>query len=248
MFDWSRVKDPAIAEKVRGEAAAFMARCHFGTQGIAKTPQDAVATAQRLLDSGFKALAFDSEMTLIPYVREMLKGHTPLHVPVGYPMGRNTLKKKLDDLGRLLELGVEDTCVCLDWQAIFSGRYGDIEREARTIMDAYGHSFLKNAFVLPATLMSDTQLIDTCSALDQAGVVSIKVNPGCKLGVSFEEVQLIRRTFPLRFDIHPSGNIRDLASAERYLELGCEVIHSASSLDMTEELILRQLKKYGGID
>jgi deoxyribose-phosphate aldolase len=245
MFDWTRIKDPSVREKIKKKAADFMRRCHFGTQGIAKTPCDAIEAAKRLLDSGFRAIAFDSEMTLIPYVKDMLKGHTPLHVPVAYPMGRTTLQKKMNDLERLYKMGVEDVCVCLDWQAIFSRRFQDIETEARTIMRDYGTCFLKNALVLPATLMSDTDIIDTCTALDQAGVISVKINPGCRLGVSFEEVQLINRVFPLRFDIHPSGNIRDLNSAERYMELGCNVIHSASSLDITKELIIRESRKYG---
>jgi deoxyribose-phosphate aldolase len=245
MFDWSKVKDASVCDRVKKKAADFMIHCHFGTQGIAKTPHDAVEAAQRLLDSSFRAIAFDSEMTLIPYVKDMLEGHTPLHVPVAYPMGRTTLQKKMNDLGRLYKMGVKDTCVCLDWQAIFSRRFKDIEMEASVIMKEYGTCFLKNALVLPATLMSDTDIIDTCTALDQAGVISIKINPGCKLGVSFEEVQLINRVFPLRFDIHPSGNIRNLYSAERYMELGCSVIHSASSLDLTEELIIRELRKCG---
>ena len=156
-----------------------------------------------------------------------------------------TLEKKLKDLERLDRAGVRDVCVVLDWQALFSGRYKDIENEAAAIMKEFGSTFDKNALVIPATLMSDTEIIETCRALDSAGVESIKVNPGCKLNVSFEEVALIKRVFPNRFDIHPSGGIRYLSEAERYMEMGCEIIHSAACLEIADEYAKRELKKYG---
>jgi len=247
MFNWTSVKDQKIAEKVKKEADEFMRKCHYGCQGIVRTEADVKSAIKRLIDSGFHAMAFDVEMNFVQLAKEMLNGIAPIHVAVSYPMGRMTLKKKLMDLETLANLGVTDTCVCLDWQAIFSHRYEDIQKEALTIMKNFGQSFTKLALVIPATLMSDSEIIDTCMALDQAGVISIKVNPGVKLWVSFEEVALIQRKFPGRFDVHPSGGIRTLEEVEKYFELGCNVIHSIASLDITEEFILRQLKKYGGI-
>lgn len=247
MFDFSQVKDQAIAEKVKEEARQFMALCHFGCQGIAKTEDDVIAAINRLLDSGYLSMAFDTEIVWIPLAKRLLEDRLPLHVAISYPMGRMTVEKKLNDLERLVKMGVKDTCVCLDWQALFSGNYGMIEDEARTIVENFQDSFLKLALVIPATLMSDTEIVEVCKALDQAGVVSVKVNPGAKLGVSFEEVALIKRNFPRRFDIHPSGNIRSLGEVERYLEMGCDNIHTVYSLDIVDEYIKKQLLKYGGI-
>ncbi len=247
MFDFSLIQNKEIADKVREEARVFMGRCHFGTQGIAKTETDVINAVNKLRDSGFLSIAFDTEMVYVPLALELLEGKIPVHAAVSYPMGRMTLSKKLKDLERLHSLGVRDTCVCLDWQAIFSGEYDIIENEAREIMRRFGDSFIKLAFVIPATLMSDTEMIACLRALDAAGIVSVKVNPGAKLGVSYEEVALINRNFPSRFDIHPSGNIRTLGDVERYLELGCDNIHTVSSLEITEEFIKRQLSRYGGM-
>ena len=154
---------------------------------------------------------------------------------------------KMNTISKLREIGVEDICVCLDWQAVFSGRYSKIEAEAGEIVKEFQNDFYRVAFVIPATLMSDTQIIETCKALDSAQVVSVKVNPGAKLGVSFEEVALIKRNFPNRFDVHPSGNIRTLADVLRYREMGCNNIHTASALEITDAYIMKKLKEYGGI-
>lgn len=75
-------------------------------------------------------------------------------------------------------MGILDVCVCLDWQAIFSHRYKDVEREAAAIVKEFDGLFTKNAYVIPATLLSDTEMADTLRALDSAGVYSVKVNPG----------------------------------------------------------------------
>lgn len=247
-MDFSKIKNPAIAKRVREEGAALVARCHFGVQGLTKTEEDVKKALYRLLDTGFKPVAFDTEPTFVRMIREITGGSIRLHAAVSYPLGRMTLKKKLQDLENLLNMGVEDTCVCLDWQAVFSHRYSDVEREAAAIMKEFDGKFYKNAFVIPATLLSDTEMIEVLKALDAAGVYSVKVNPGCKLGVSYEEVMLIKRHFPNRFDIHPSGNIRTLEQFEKYVELGCQVIHTASTLDIVETYMQRQLKLYGGLD
>lgn len=247
MFDFNMVQDQMIAQKVKNEAQEFMKLCHFGCQGVGKTETDVLVAVKRVLDSGYKLKAFDTEIIYIPLVKELLPSGIPLHAAVSYPMGRSTLKQKLRDLERVRSVGVSDTCLSIDWQAIFSARYKDVESECRAIMQEFGKVFIKLAFIIPATLLSDTQIISVCKALDQAGVVSIKVNPGAGLGVSFEEVMLIRRIFPRRFDIHPSGNIRSLGEVERYLELGCDSIHTIQSLDIVDEFIKKQLLKYGGI-
>ena len=73
-------------------------------------------------------------------------------------------------------------------QAIFSHRYKDVEREAAAIVKEFDGLFTKNAYVIPATLLSDTEMADTLRALDSAGVYSVKVNPGCNLHDSIKSV------------------------------------------------------------
>jgi|GEM_PF-817015 len=250
MFDFSSVRDREIADKVFQEAKHFLSLCHFGLQGITRTEDDVREIVAKLKETKMAPLAFDTEMQFVPLVRELFTDYccdVKLHCAVSYPMGRYTLQTKMDTLAKLRRMKVDDVCICLDWQAIFSGRYKDIETEARTIVEEYQDDFYRVALVIPATLMSDTQIIETCKALDSAGTVSVKVNPGAKLGVSFEEVALIKRVFPNRFDVHPSGNIRTLAEVLRYREMGCNNIHTAAALEITNAFIEKRLNEYGGI-
>lgn len=250
MFDFSTVENQEIAEKVFQEAKDFLSLCHFGLQGITRTEEDVKQIVEKLKATKMAPLAFDTEMQFVPMVRELFADYcckVRLHCAVSYPMGRYVTVAKMHTIDTLRKIGVDDICVCLDWQAIFSGRYDAIENEAKQIVDEFQNDFYRVALVIPATFMSDTQIIETCKALDNAGVVSVKVNPGAKLGVSFEEVALIKRNFPNRFDIHPSGNIRTLADVLRYREMGCNNIHTAAALEITDAYIVKRLKEYGGI-
>lgn len=250
MFDFSTVQDKKIADRVFAEAKEFLSLCHFGLQGITRTEDDVIKIVEKLKETRMAPLAFDTEMQFVPLVRELFSDYcckVRLHCAVSYPMGRLVSDSKMHALDRLRTMEVDDVCVCLDWQAIFSGRYKDVEKEAARIVDEFQDDFYRVALVIPATLMSDTQIIETCRALDEAGTVSVKVNPGAALGVSFEEVALIKRMFPNRFDIHPSGNIRTLSDVLRYREMGCNNIHTAAALEITDDFIVKKLKEYGGI-
>ena len=103
MIDWTKIKNPAIADRVREEGRFMMQRCHFGVQGIAKTEQDVKLALDRLMQTGFKPMAFDTEMNFVPMLKELTQGEINLHCAVSYPLGRMTLKKKMQDLETLLQ-------------------------------------------------------------------------------------------------------------------------------------------------
>ena len=93
MIDWTKIKNPAIADRVREEGRFMMQRCHFGVQGIAKTEQDVKLALDRLMQTGFKPMAFDTEMNFVPMLKELTQGEINLHCAVSYPLGRMTLKE-----------------------------------------------------------------------------------------------------------------------------------------------------------
>jgi deoxyribose-phosphate aldolase len=214
----------------------FAGRLHFGVQGIAATTQETEATIARLLATGLRVRAFDTELTYVPLVKSLLPVGYPVHVPVAYPMGNVPTAKKMLDLDKAVELGVRDSCVALDYRALLSGRWSKVEDEVRQVAGRFSaaHDYL--AFILPATLMSAPDIVAACSAIGEGGGKVIKLNPGAGLGVTREEVMLIHRRFGRdRFDVHPSGGIRSLDEVLAYRELGCTTIHTRSALRMIEE-------------
>jgi deoxyribose-phosphate aldolase len=234
----------AVPANIQDEAKQFASQFHFGVQGIEKNEAQMHADVKRLIDLGYTPRAFDTELNYLELVTKYYGDRFNIHVPLDYPMGRSTTSKKLRDLEYIKSFGCMDNCVCMNYEWIFSHEYAKIEGEIRQICGRFGGEFEKMAFVIPAALMSDQEIINTVKALDAGGAETIKVNPGCGLGASFWEVELIYDTFGHeRFDVHPSGNIRTLEQVERFLALGCTTIHSRAMIEITESFIAKRMRE-----
>lgn len=244
MVDWKELK--AKNPELYGRCAKLMGMCFYGKQGICATVEDVKTSALALKESGFVPMAFGINMNFVKIVKDLLgDDYCTLHNAIAYPTGRMTVKKKLKDMETRLEIGIKDVCVCLDWQTIYSHRYKDLETEVKAMVDLYQPQLKRMALVIPAAMMSDNEIIETCKVLDACGANAVKVNPGVNMCVSFEEIALIQRYFPDRFELHPSGGIRTIEDVERYIELGMYVIHTRSSLLITEQFAERELAKMG---
>jgi deoxyribose-phosphate aldolase len=235
-----------ISPKIQDEAKQFASMFHFGVQGIEKSEAQMHADVKKLIDLGYTPRAFDTELNYLELVTECYGDRFNIHVPLDYPMGRSITQKKLRDLEYIKNCGCIDNCVCVNYEWVFSHEYSRIEDEARQICKNFGSAFVKMAFVVPTTLMNDQEIIDTVKALDAGGAETVKVNPGCGLGASFWEVELIYEVFGHeRFDVHPSGNIRTLEQVERFLDLGCTTIHSRAMIEITEAFIAKRMAEGG---
>lgn len=221
------------------EVRDFAALFHYGTLGIAKTAQDLRADIERVLESGYAFKAYNVDMVRARLTKELLDGKMRLHVPTSYPLGNLTLKKKQIDLAYCLKIGVDESCVCLNYGAIVSHRYDLVEHEVRTLADEFEAS-IELAFVIQATLLNDCEIIDVCRAIGNGGGTRIKLNTGYSWGTSPEEVALIRRVFGHAFDLHPSGNITTLKQVDEFLALGVNNIHSLAVFEIIDEYIARR--------
>ncbi len=221
------------------EVRDFASLFHYGTLGIAKTTRDLRADLDRVLASGYTFKAYNVEMIHAGLTREILAGRMRLHVPISYPLGNFTLRKKQIDLAYCAGAGVDESCVCLNYGAILSHRYDLVEREVRALVDEF-EGPLELAFVIQATLLNDREIVGVCRAIGHGGGIRIKLNTGYGWGTSPEEVALIRRVFGYAFDLHPSGSITTLRQVDAFLALGVSNIHSLAAFDIIDEYIARR--------
>lgn len=236
------------ADSIQQEAMNLASLFHFGKLGVTSTLKEVRKNAELICKKGYILKAFDIEMTQASLAVELLGDRLNIHVPISYPMGNMTTKKKLFDLEYIAKIGVDENCVCLNYFDILSHSYINVEQEVKKITQEFEDVFNPMAFVIPAALLNDNEIIEVCKAIENGGGKTIKVNPGFQLGVTPEEVLLIQRNFGDKFDIHPSGNIRNLEQVADYLKLGVTTIHSSSSLDLVEEFIkLRESESEGGL-
>lgn len=210
---------------------AFASVFHFGCLGEEKTLADVVFEAQKLRRSGLNIEAFDCEASMLDAARDTLGGYAKLHVPIGYPCGNASLKQKMFQLDYLLAQGIDDSCYCLDYANLVDNRWDAVTHETRRVMEAC-HQRLPMAMVIQATLLDDRQIVAACKAILDGGANRVKMNTGYGWGTSLEEVDLVHRHFNGQIDIHPSGNVRNLAQVEHFLSRGVGIVHSASVFEI----------------
>ncbi|WP_068088103.1 hypothetical protein [Polycladidibacter stylochi] len=221
----SYVTDPRVQ--------AFASIFHFGVLGEEKRLEDVLVEARRLRKSGLNIEAFDCEACMVEAVRDTLGGYAKIHVPIGYPAGNALVKQKLVQLEQLLKLEIDDSCYCLDYSNLIDGNWDAVTAETRKVMDIC-EGRLPIAMVIQATLLDDRQIVAACEAILAGGANRVKMNTGYGWGTSAEDVDLVHRHFNSRIDIHPSGNVRNLAQVEHFLSRGIGIVHSASVFEIIE--------------
>jgi len=231
-----------FSEVLAKDVYNFASMFHWGVLGIDKTHEDLRLGVEKVKESGFKIQAFNTEMTLAKEAKQMFGSQQRIHIPISYPSGNMTLNKKLIDLEYAIKIGSDESCVVLNHDNIFSKRYKELEKEVRVLNENFGNK-TDLAFVLQSAVLNDTDIINSCKAIGDGGGIRIKLNSGYGWGVSPEEVQLVKRVFGKRFDVHPSGNIRTLAQVEEYLKQDIRVFHSLSAFDIVDQYINKRISE-----
>jgi len=226
------------------EVKDFAALFHYGTLGIDKTTRHLRQDIARVLESGFTFKAYNVEMTLAVLTKELLNGRMRIHIPISYPLGNMTTRKKQLDLVYCQKIGIDESCVCLNYGAIVSHQYELIEREVRALTDEF-ETEIELAFVIQAALLNDIEIVDVSKAIGYGGGSRIKLNTGYGWGTSPEEVGLLRRVFGYTFDLHPSGNITSLQQVKQFLSLGVTNIHSLAAFEIIDEYIAERNAGFG---
>jgi deoxyribose-phosphate aldolase len=220
------------------EVDAFVGMFHYGILGIEKTAEEVREGVHRVLDSGYIPTAMDVEMIHAPMVVEMMEGRVTTHTPISYPLGNLTLRKKLRDMERLIEIGVRDSAYCLNYRDILDHQYDKVAAEVEA-SEKVNQGVMEIEYNIQATLLADHEIIGACQAIIDGGGKAVKLNTGYGWGTGPEEVGLVRRVFGYQLDIHPSGNIRTLAQVDEFMKYDIQIIHSQAVFEITEEYIAR---------
>lgn len=221
------------------EVVDLASRFHYASLGVEKTVDDLRVAIQQVIDSGYILEAFDCQMIHASLAIEMLEGRMKVHSPISYPLGNMTMRKKLRDLDFMKQVGIEDSCWCLNYGDILDHQYAKVEAEVRQSVEANAGQ-IPMAYVIQAPLLTNDEIVDACKAVQNGGGERIKVATGYGWGTDFEHVALIRRVFKYQLDIHPSGNIRTLEQVDEYIKMGVHIIHSIACLDILQAYVNRR--------
>lgn len=221
----------------------FASMFHTAALGVGCSEAMVRFKTQMVMDSGYRFKAFNIESPYLGLARNILGDSHVLLVPISYPIGGQTIEKRLLDIGYAADHDADQCCVSLNYAAALSRDYETIRRETERMHSRFDED-IHIIDIIPATLFTAKELISTCKALHDGGSRHLKVNPGYGLGTTFEEVSLIKRVFGDQFVVDPSGDIRQMKDVREYVRRGFTVIHSQKTFSFIEEF--KQMKEKGG--
>ena len=170
------------------------------------------------------AMLYSTASVCIPpsYVKsasEYLQGKIPVCTVVGFPNGNTTTAAKCFEAEDAIKNGASeiDTVINLGW--LKGRRYTDIYTEIKELKKICSDRILK--IIVETCFLTETEKIDMCRIVTQAGADFIKTSTGfASGGATFDDVALFAANIGPNVRIKAAGGISSLEDAQKFIELG----------------------------
>ncbi|MEW5826089.1 MAG: hypothetical protein AB1778_04590 [Candidatus Bipolaricaulota bacterium] len=220
-----------------------------------RPPQNLASFAARMMSATFSPAAAEGEARAFlhgfatyppvnaifvdqPWVslaREILASQgIRVGVEAAYPVGNWSTEAKVAAIREGIRLGADEIDIGSAFYAAKSGRFDEVEEDARAMVGAAGDRI--QMMVVPETaILTSDELLRTLEAFARAGVSGIKTSSGYGWNTQIEHVLLVRRVFGSTFTIDVSGGVRTLEEALGYFAVGTDHIHASPIFDILDE-------------
>jgi len=155
---------------------------------------------------------------------------------IGFPNGYNTTAVKVFETTDAVAGGADEIDMVINVGALKEKNYDYILNEIKEIKRACNGKLLK--VIIETCLLSDEEKIKMCQIVTEAGAEYIKTSTGFSAGgATFEDVKLMVENIGPSVKVKAAGGIKDLADAEKFIELGASrlgtsrVVKAAKALE-----------------
>ena len=198
------------------------------------TTRDVVDFIAKLKPLPFYGVAVD--LTYIATARKELEDSRIKVITVSsYPLGGMTLPVKVKQFQYAIKEGAAEIDVCLDYYALKSKRYTDVENELKALIDCASNK-IKPVFIPQFSILTNDEKRKVCELILKAGGSTVKTNTGYGFNTDVEDIKLIKREFGDDLELEASGGIRTAKQAVEVLEAGCTLIHTSTPFQIVEGL------------
>lgn len=144
---------------------------------------------------------------------------------VGFPLGQNVPAIKAAEATVCVSDGADEVDMVLNIGALKEGRYNVVLEDIKGVV-ACG---VPVKVIFETCKLTDEEIVKATEISIEAGAAFIKTSTGF-LGEGANErvVALMVKTANGRIKVKASGGIRDIATAEKYIELGAERIGASA--------------------
>ncbi|MCQ9628343.1 deoxyribose-phosphate aldolase [Cetobacterium somerae] len=149
---------------------------------------------------------------------------------IGYPFGTSSTKVKIFEVKNAIENGASEISLILNLGMLKSRNIEYIKNELKEIKTTVGKNSLKVVIELEyLTLEEQRNLIDLCLDLKIENIELLKRK------ISKEDILQIQGLTKNKLNLNLVGNVKDLSTLQRYVDLGIQRFNTTSGLKLSKE-------------
>lgn len=192
------------------------------------TERDVVSLCNEALTYNYKSVCINSCYVLLA---KQLLNKTPVKIcsVVGFPLGAMSTEAKVFEAKKAIEDGADEIEMVINIGLLKSKNYMALLKDIIDVKLAIEKRPLK--VIIEINKISKNEIIKACEICLDANADYIKTCTGIgEKGSTLTAVKIIKKTIKDRSKIVASGNIIDIETAKKYIELGVDRISTSPEI------------------
>ena len=203
------------------------------------TERDIVSLCNEALTNNYKSVCINSCYVLL--ANQLLR-KTPVKIcsVVGFPLGAMSTAAKVFEAKKAIEDGADEIEMVINIGLLKSRNYMALLKDIIDVKLAIGKKHLK--VIIEINKLSKNEVIKACEICLDAKADYIKTCTGIGTkGSTLTAVKIIKKTIKDQAKIAASGNINDIETAKKYIELGVESIGTNPEIKKSKAKIVSKV-------
>ena len=170
----------------------------------------------------------------------VIKSDVKVCATIGFPFGATSPRAKVMEAKKAIEDGADEIDMVINLGMLKGMNYVGVYKDIRDVKLAIGKKPLK--VIIEISELSKNEILRICQICIDAKADYIKTSTGfSKSGATFIAVKMIKKTLKGLAKIEASGDIKNIETALKYMDLGADRIGTTHSAKIMEEIINQQI-------
>ena len=203
------------------------------------TERDIIDLCNEAKEHRFFSVCVNS--SYIPLAKQLLKGSSvKICTVVGFPLGATATNTKVFEAKQAIEAGAHEIDMVINIGFLKSKNYLEVFKDISDVKFAIGRTTLK--VIIEISELSKNDIVKACEICLDAKADFIKTSTGfSKSGATLTAVKIMKKSVKDRAKIMAFGDINDLETAQKYIDVGVNRLGSSSSINILSRSSIRNL-------
>lgn len=154
---------------------------------------------------------------------------------VGFPLGASSSESKIEEARICVKDGADEIDMVINLGFLKAKNYEAVAKEIEEVKKTIGDKILK--VILEICFLTDEEIKIACQLTKKSGADYVKTSTGFGIaGATEHAVKIMMYEVGEFLKIKASGGIKDLATAQKYIDLGVSRIGTSSGVEIVTSL------------